>query len=804
MKPKMRDNFHKLQAIQAFTEKSRVRDEFSMFVSETSFTPLIVIYNSTSILKRLIWILVVLACSGWTAVQCYWLLDRFLAYPTEVKIELKAASELEFPSVTVCNLNPIRRNEINSEPFKVLAEFIEPVTSDVLFKQIMKSWTFPGECPKDKYKCSNGKCIEYTQVCDKKDNCGNNDDEDHCNVFRCPSEYFQCKSGRCLNTTWLCDTKPDCEKGEDEYPNNINCTEASITGSEDSSQSTYHAPTDTTTQFFASSQNSTTASSSSDSHNSTTVSLSANSQNSSFTTMKIAANSQNYTTSASPRYKRRADTANDQVENNNQGVSIAILDKLKFMNYDLNTEHRRELATEALYKSYVNFMKSHRQTKLRGRSNNFRKIRSANDVDRSSSPFNWTDVLSNSSFCKWEALDQSRDNVTTFYATKDDEYLASMAYSYITAKLNQSIVENAGHRKNDFIASCKFDSRFCSPANFSYLHNHKYGNCYTFNHLYEKTTQETKFPGPGHGLVLELFIDQGQYVANLAPEAGARVVIHKKGTMPFPEDEGIAVMPGQSISIGIRQVTYNRLQPPHGTCSESQMTTDYYAKYKGTTLSKLSCLKSCYQDLILETCKCAAPFYYITENVTVCNMANNVTEQCVNHLPQTVPDRYKLCDDLCPQPCSETRYELHSSQAMWPSDQYESYLLQRLKQTNALYIRVDNSQKEFAKIQIYYQDLIYQEITEQKSYESMNLISDFGGQLGLWLGLSAITIGEFCSFICSICHSLPSACRSTKTRLTKTSPVSPLQPATLEELYDDVSKLAIYDLPDIAVPAKLN
>ena len=59
---------------------------------------------------------------------------------------------------------------------------------------------------------------------------------------------------------------------------------------------------------------------------------------------------------------------------------------------------------------------------------------------------------------------------------------------------------------------------------------------------------------------MELFLNQDQYVANLATEAGIKVLIHQRGTMPFPEDQGITIMPGRSTSVGIKQVGKKKCQ----------------------------------------------------------------------------------------------------------------------------------------------------------------------------------------------------------------------------------------------------
>ncbi|CAG5120526.1 unnamed protein product, partial [Candidula unifasciata] len=424
-------------------------------------------------------------------IQCYWLLERYYSYPMEVKLDLKASRVLDFPSVTICNLNPIRLDSVKQDPYRPLETFASPNLFDMLYQATVDNWNHPGQCQKDQ---------------------------------------IMCHGGRCLHASSRCNGKADCPNGDDE----IDCD--------------------------------------SDSHNSSPSATSpGTSSNTSPTSQEeTSTSSLSPSTTAKSRIKREA-------------ISRCLMDEV-----------------DDIF-SKVSLHRSKRQG------------RPAVDypTSRSDLNVNMEDIVQNSTFNKWAILSKLSPQ-SRFYEERDDEYDAAMTYAYITSKLNKSVVEMSGHRKENFIASCDYAGYQCSPDNFTYFHNPKFGNCYIFNwQSPNNTTLETRFPGPEHGLRLELFLDQRNYVANLATEAGVRVLIHKKGSMPFPEDEGVSVMPGRSTSIGMKQVSYTRLPPPHGVCGDREKTTDYYNTCYNTEYSKL-----------IQFCNCAVPFYYVTEDMNVCNMTD--------------------------------------------------------------------------------------------------------------------------------------------------------------------------------------
>ncbi|KAK3768071.1 hypothetical protein RRG08_045889 [Elysia crispata] len=825
----MNDTEKKFKVIDAFQEKKNIKQEISNFFTETSFTALTRIYKAESFFRRLAWTIVVLAMMSWLGVQCYWLLERYFQYPIEVKLDLKAAPELDFPSVTICNLNPILEKHLQQETFEDLVKYAKPNTDDSLFAATLSSWMFNESCTLYQYTCSNGRCIPKEYICDGYNDCNNNDDEKNCQNHTCATDQFRCTySSTCRPLSYVCDGENDCPNGEDEFnctsttrapfsPNGSFSRWSSTTSTGVSSDTTTSgAGTDLDSTTFtqsvpaSTSQGSDTESSTQTSQVSTTASDSTATTNSAPAGRRKRDAVYSYNSHRDPRRKIIYNKKKKKHEVHQSTKFSKIKERLRLelsLQKSIKTKEQIVHMLQKSYKKYSERKKRFSTNSFRGtngygmsaRWNMHRQRRSAKSqesLERSEFDIDWDKVLENSTFNKWDALSSGETN---YYAERDDEWEASMMYAYITAKLNSTFVESSGHLIKNLIASCEFNGYQCSPLNFTYFHNHKYGNCYTFNSKFSDDPKLiTRFQGPGYGLKMELFINQHEYVANLATEAGIRVLIHKRGSMPFPEDKGITIMPGRSTSVGIKQLQFSRLPPPHGVCAERGDITDYYSKYLGSTYSKLSCLKSCYQDNMMSECGCAVPFYFVPPDAKVCNMLNKSTEWCVSKLPHVYPDRFSACDQLCPQPCEETEYDLSVSSSIWPSDKYEDYLGTKLVQTNSLYAdsEIDH---DFTKIQIYFQDLIYTYIDQQKAYESMNLISDLGGQLGLWLGLSAITIGELCSFLFSVGRSLPNTwIGGSKTSPTDIVPISTIEPASLEDMYDDLCpEQAKYIPPDI-------
>ncbi|GJQ69379.1 hypothetical protein Trydic_g9525 [Trypoxylus dichotomus] len=73
-------------------------------------------------------------------------------------------------------------------------------------------------CPKDKFRCQYGGCIDKAGRCNSTVECPDESDEALCNVNAgCSYDKFQCFDGRCVDEHEICNGFRDCPDGSDEY-----------------------------------------------------------------------------------------------------------------------------------------------------------------------------------------------------------------------------------------------------------------------------------------------------------------------------------------------------------------------------------------------------------------------------------------------------------------------------------------------------------------------------------------------------------------------------------------------------------
>ena len=66
--------------------------------------------------KSVFWILITLAAVGGLIYNAMMLFMAFFDYKVTVLVELRYQRELDFPAVTVCNMNPIKKRALGSIP----------------------------------------------------------------------------------------------------------------------------------------------------------------------------------------------------------------------------------------------------------------------------------------------------------------------------------------------------------------------------------------------------------------------------------------------------------------------------------------------------------------------------------------------------------------------------------------------------------------------------------------------------------------------------------------------------------------
>ena len=337
----------------------------------------------------------------------------------------------------------------------------------------------------------------------------------------------------------------------------------------------------------------------------------------------------------------------------------------------------------------------------------------------------------------------------------------SLAFDIFTEQFNQlvnieTILREYGHKLEDGLLSCYFNSIECGIENFTEIVT-AYGLCYTFN---LDSTWSITSAGTSHGLSLIINIDQLRYMYYTSHTAGLQVFVHPQDEYPYSgEFHGFSVPPGFETQVAISLTNTKLLDPPYGQCgnraihdpyifpctaaqsSNSTMTnstTDYSDHVMQSVMkcpqpieryTRQRCLDECEALYQNRRCGCKAD-YLPGGDIRVCNL-NELFNCLLNVTDQFAEVKNSVCD--CPVECDRIQYRTQLSRSYFPA--YHRYppitgIAQEIIRNN------------FVRLLFYFDQLEYTEVTEKPEYSTFRFIADIGSHVALFTGAGALTFFE--------------------------------------------------------------
>ena len=371
-------------------------------------------------------------------------------------------------------------------------------------------------------------------------------------------------------------------------------------------------------------------------------------------------------------------------------------------------------------------------------------------------------------------------NVSDYFSLYEKSDLPDYSDFRLAATFTQSEMKYNGYQKSDFIVQCTFDSKKCNSNWFKTFQNPYYGNCFSFNSIIDRNISEPIFirssskTGQEFGLKLTLFLDVEDYIGILGQNAGARAMVYDPEVRANVRSQSFAVGAGLDTFISMRMHQVEREGGRYGNCTSSwprwlELNSDF--KQKWPKYDRETCLFFCVENAMASRCQCIDSYetnYSINSGINnasnyYCDPTDKVQSECRQNIYRDFKSNNLSCS-RCPQGCKTTSFSQQQSMSPWPTENFSPFFVSKMLKSNServvSYVEdvVSNAnisqstlsasvRRNFARLEVYYETLNFEKMSESPGYEIVDLLSDFGGNIGLWIGWSVLALFEILQFV---------------------------------------------------------
>ena len=287
------------------------------------------------------------------------------------------------------------------------------------------------------------------------------------------------------------------------------------------------------------------------------------------------------------------------------------------------------------------------------------------------------------------------------------------------------------------------------------------GKCFRYNsgkNIYNESYQllNSTIKGFKYGLKLTLNIQ----IPEEYDYAEIYLFIYNQSLRPFDSENshGFWILPGSYYYFELDRVFYKKLDAPYSDClkdinsfKKNKTIIDNISK-KNRDYTQTNCYYLCSFLFALEqsNCGCNSTLLDFSKNC-IRNFNMNETEmtKCNSKYLKDFRknDQSVKCSEYCPLECDSMNFVItpHSYAILSSGNIKKSKTLGTIQ-----YSTYEELKKKYLPIRVYYNELKYTLISEKPETESFKFISEIGGILGLFLGISFLSLIEIFEIIYEI------------------------------------------------------
>ena len=324
-----------------------------------------------------------------------------------------------------------------------------------------------------------------------------------------------------------------------------------------------------------------------------------------------------------------------------------------------------------------------------------------------------------------------------------------LLYSTFDSGFNRTLRDSFGYNMSEVKLFCQVQFYVCNYDEFRSFYHSKYGNCFIFNsgiHNNGSAVAIEYVSSEEFGIEMELFAGLRDTRNPYLYEPSSRgfvIMIGEQNTTALDQD-GILINAGLYTYVAMKKTISTNLPKPYNDCYDTDSVNTALAnemKRQNITYDRHNCFTLCKQMIVIENLGCYDMRYPSLFDAKPCS-----DKKSFEKLKNIDLDLNK-CENECPFECETTIYETDISYVDFPN-MYQFYYHKK-DYDNSLNTFFSNDNYSFndfkqtiGRFKVYFDPLTFKIISQSPSMTFSDLVANIGGALGLFLGISILSLVE--------------------------------------------------------------